>query len=43
MLAPPQAREPITAGQRKAALRLNGIARELGADGSALVHKLLVA
>jgi hypothetical protein len=42
MLAPPPAREPITAGQRKAALRLNGIERELGADGSALAHKLLV-
>ena len=37
-----QAREPITEGQRKAALRLNRIERELGADGSALVHNVLV-
>ena len=35
-------REPVTGGQRKAALRLNGIERELGADGSALVHNVLV-
>jgi hypothetical protein len=37
-----QTREPITEGQRKAALRLNRIERELGADGSALVHNVLV-
>jgi hypothetical protein len=37
-----QAREPITEGQRKAVLRLNRIERELGADGSALVHDVLV-
>jgi hypothetical protein len=37
-----QAREPITEGQRKAALRLNRIERELGADRSALVHNVLV-
>jgi hypothetical protein len=37
-----QAREPITEGQRRAALRLNRIERELGADGSALVHDVLV-
>jgi len=35
-------REPITEGQRKAVLRLNRIERELGADGSALVHEVLV-
>jgi hypothetical protein len=37
-----QAREPITKGQRKAVLRLNRAERELGADGSALVHDVLV-
>ena len=37
-----QAREPITERQRKAVLRLNRIERELGADGSALVHEILV-
>src|SRR5437763_15854465 len=37
-----QRREPITEGQRKAVLRLNRAERELGADGSALVHDLLV-
>lgn len=35
-------REPITEGQRKAVLRLNRAERELGADGSALVHDVLV-
>jgi hypothetical protein len=34
--------EPITEGQRQAVLRLNRIERELGADGSALVHEILV-
>lgn len=37
-----QMREPITEGQRKAVLRLNRAERELGADGSALVHDILV-
>jgi hypothetical protein len=37
-----QAREPITESQRKAVLRLNRAERELGADGSALVHEVLV-
>jgi hypothetical protein len=37
-----QMREPITEGQRKAVLRLNHVERELGADGSALVHDVLV-
>src|SRR5207302_7873149 len=37
-----QMREPITEGQRKAVLRSNGAERELGADGSALVHDVLV-
>jgi len=37
-----QRREPITEGQRKAVLRLNWAERELGADGAALVHDVLV-
>jgi hypothetical protein len=37
-----RAREPITEGQRKAVLRLNRVERELGADGSALVHEVLI-
>jgi hypothetical protein len=37
-----QMREPITEGQRKAALRLNTCERELGADGSAIVHDVLI-
>jgi len=37
-----QCREPITEGQRQAVLRLNRAERELGADGSALVHDVLV-
>jgi hypothetical protein len=37
-----QMREPITEGQRKAVLRLNRAQRELGADGSALVHEILI-
>ena len=37
-----QMREPITEGQRKAVLRLNRAERELGADGAALVHDVLV-
>ena len=35
-------REPITEGQRRAVLRLNRAERELGADGSALVHEVLI-
>ncbi|THD76137.1 MAG: hypothetical protein E7813_00025 [Bradyrhizobium sp.] len=35
-------REPITESQRKAVLRLNRVERELGADGSAPVHEVLV-
>jgi hypothetical protein len=37
-----QFREPITESQRKAVLRLNRIERELGADGCALVHEVLI-
>src|SRR5580704_4829249 len=37
-----QFREPITESQRKAVLRLNRAERELGADGSALVHEVLI-
>ncbi len=37
-----QCREPITERQRKAVLRLNRAEHELGADGSALVHEVLV-
>ena len=37
-----QAREPITEGQRKAALRLNRVERELGSDGAVLVHEVLI-
>jgi hypothetical protein len=37
-----QAREPITERQRKAMLRLNRATRELGADGTALVHDVLI-
>ena len=37
-----QAREPITERQRKAVLRLNRAERELGADGSALLHDVLI-
>jgi hypothetical protein len=37
-----QQREPITDGQRNAVLRLNRAERELGADGSALVHDVLI-
>jgi hypothetical protein len=36
------ARQPITERQRKAVLRLNRIERELGADGSMLVHETLI-
>jgi hypothetical protein len=37
-----QAREPITEGQRRAVLRLNRAERELGADGAALIHEVLI-
>jgi hypothetical protein len=37
-----RAREPITERQRKAVLRLNRAERELGADGSTLVHEILI-
>ena len=37
-----RAREPITERQRRAVLRLNRVERDLGADGSALVHEVLV-
>jgi hypothetical protein len=37
-----RAREPITERQRKAVLRLNRAERELGSDGSALVHEVLI-
>jgi hypothetical protein len=37
-----QFREPITESQRKAVLRLNRVERELGADGSTLVHEILI-
>ena len=37
-----QAREPVTEAQRRAVLRLNRVERELGADGSLLVHDVLV-
>lgn len=35
-------REPLTESQRQAVLRLNLVERELGADGAALVHDVLV-
>ncbi len=35
-------REPITDAQRNAVLRLNRAERELGADGAALVHDVLI-
>jgi hypothetical protein len=35
-------REPVTESQRQAVLRLNRVERELGADGAALVHDVLV-
>jgi hypothetical protein len=34
--------EPITEGQRRAVLRLNKAERDLGCDGSALVHEVLI-
>lgn len=35
-------REPFTESQREAVLRLNRVERELGTDGAALVHEVLV-
>ncbi|PPQ20770.1 hypothetical protein CV770_03130 [Bradyrhizobium sp. AC87j1] len=35
-------REPVTESQRQAVLRLNQVERELGTDGAALVHDVLV-
>lgn len=35
-------REPLTESQRQAVLRLNRVERELGTDGAALVHDVLV-
>jgi hypothetical protein len=35
-------REPVTDAQRNAVLRLNRAERELGADGAALVHDVLI-
>ena len=37
-----QMREPITEGQRRAVVRLNRIEQELGADGTVLVHEVLI-
>jgi hypothetical protein len=37
-----QAREPITEGQRRAVVRLNRIEHELGADGTTLIHEVLI-
>ncbi|MBR0748113.1 hypothetical protein JQ582_29675 [Bradyrhizobium japonicum] len=37
-----RSREPVTEDQRQAVLRLNRVERELGTDGAALVHDVLV-
>ncbi len=37
-----RSREPVTESQRQAVLRLNRVDRELGTDGAALVHDVLV-
>lgn len=37
-----QMHEPITEGQRRAVARLNRIEHELGADGTSLIHEVLV-
>lgn len=37
-----RSREPVTESQRQAVLRLNQVERELGTDGAALVHDVLV-
>ncbi len=35
-------REPITEGQRRAVVRLNRVEHELGADGTVLIHEVLI-
>ena len=35
-------REPITEGQRRAVVRLNRVEHELGADGTLLIHEVLI-
>jgi hypothetical protein len=37
-----RSREPVTESQRQAVLRLNRVERELGTDGAALAHDVLV-
>lgn len=37
-----EGREPLTEGQRRAVMRLNRIEHELGADGTTLVHEVLI-
>lgn len=37
-----RAREPVTESQRRAVLQLNRVERELGTDGAALVHDVLI-
>src|SRR5215475_11705338 len=37
-----RSREPITEAQRQAVLRLGRVERELGADGTVLVHEVLI-
>jgi hypothetical protein len=37
-----RSREPVTESQRQAVLRLNQVEHELGTDGAALVHDVLV-
>jgi hypothetical protein len=37
-----RSREPVTESQRQAVLRLNRVERELGTDGAALVHDVLI-
>jgi hypothetical protein len=37
-----QMREPITEGQRRAVVRLNRVEHELGADGTVLIHEVLI-
>lgn len=37
-----RAREPVTESQRQAVLQLNRVERELGTDGAALVHDVLI-
>lgn len=37
-----QMREPLTEGQRRAVMRLNRIEHELGAEGTVLIHEVLI-